>query len=197
MARRSRGRFGRWHAGGRLRPLSSGYDPAPIPKRDLVLRPQLAGCLERGPRHGDGVDHGELRLDAAARRERVLARIGRCRVEGGTYLAEYRVISVDGQMRWVLDRGRFTLDHLGQPASGAGIIVDITWMRMSEGTLNDAEISSGEPPLDRAADHAIAAQKAIVELEDPALKTKADALLMALGRKIAQQEVQERRRRMN
>lgn len=130
-------------------------------------------------------------------RERVLARIGRCRVEGGTYLAEYRVISVDGQMRWVLDRGRFTLDHLGQPASGAGIIVDITWMRMSEGTLNDAEISSGEPPLDRAADHAIAAQKAIVELEDPALKTKADALLMALGRKIAQQEVQERRRRMN
>jgi hypothetical protein len=34
-------------------------------------------------------------------------------------------------------------------------------------------------------------------MQDPKLKTLADALLLGLGRKLAQQEVQERRRRMN
>jgi hypothetical protein len=70
-------------------------------------------------------------------------------------------------------------------------------MRMSEGTFSDVEPHSGGPPLDRAADHAIAAQYAIMELQDPELKVHADALLMALGRKLAQQEVQDRRRHMN
>ncbi|MGT2488589.1 hypothetical protein ACU4GA_27105 [Methylobacterium oryzae CBMB20] len=42
-----------------------------------------------------------------------------------------------------------------------------------------------------------AAQQAIVELQDAELKAQADTLLMALGRRLAQQEVRERRRRMN
>ena len=70
-------------------------------------------------------------------------------------------------------------------------------MRMSEGALNEIEASSDGPPLDRAAEHAIAAQQAIVEMKDPELKAQADTLLMALGRRLAQQEVLGRRRRMN
>ncbi|WCS26517.1 PAS domain-containing protein [Methylobacterium sp. NMS14P] len=130
-------------------------------------------------------------------RERVLDLIRRSASEGSTFLTEYRVISVDGQTRWVLARGRFTADHQGRPVGGGGILVDITSMRMSEGTFGDSMLCPGETPLDRAAEHAIAAQEAIAELRDPALKAQADALLMSLGRKLAQQEVQDRHRHMN
>ena len=130
-------------------------------------------------------------------RQRVLCLIRRSAHESGAYLTEYRVISIDGRTRWVLARGRFTSDHSGKPATGSGILVDITRMRMSEGTFDEGELDSGGTPLDRAADHAIAAQKALVELQDPALKIVADMLLLALGRRLAQRETQDRRRHMN
>ncbi|WP_331303903.1 hypothetical protein [Methylobacterium oryzae] len=75
--------------------------------------------------------------------------------------------------------------------------MDITSLRVSEGTFGDTVPSIGETQLDRAAEHAIAAQEAITELQDPALKAQADALLMSLGRKLAQREVLNRRRHMH
>lgn len=130
-------------------------------------------------------------------RDRVIALIRRSAQQASAYLTEYRVISVDGRTRWVLARGRFIYDHTGRPLSGSGILVDITQMRATEGTFNEVLPPSGEAPLDRAVDHAIAAQEAIVEMRDPKLKALADTLLMELGRKLAQQEAQERRRHMN
>ncbi|MEE7489178.1 diguanylate cyclase [Methylobacterium oryzae] len=130
-------------------------------------------------------------------RERVLDLIRRSASEGNTFLTEYRVVSADGQTRWVLARGRFTADHQGRPVGGSGILVDITSLRVSEGTFGDTVPSIGETQLDRAAEHAIAAQEAITELQDPALKAQADALLMSLGRKLAQREVLNRRRHMH
>ncbi len=129
--------------------------------------------------------------------ERVLAVIRRSAQEGATYLNEYRVVSADGQTRWVLSRGHFTKDHAGRPVGGSGILVDITQMKINERTFDEVEPDSNETPLDRAADHAINAQQAIIDLQDPELKACADALLMALGRKLAQQELQDRRRKMN
>lgn len=129
-------------------------------------------------------------------RERVLAVIRRSAQEGAPYLNEYRVVSADGQTRWVLSRGRFTTDHAGRPVGGSGILVDITRMRMTEGAFDEVEPVS-ESPLDRAADHAITAQQAIVDLQDPMLRACADALLLALGRKLAQREAQDRRQSMN
>ncbi|WP_306440313.1 PAS domain-containing protein [Methylobacterium sp. WL64] len=110
-------------------------------------------------------------------RERVLALIRRSAQEGSTHLTEYRVISADRQTRWVLARGRFHNDHSGKALGGSGILVDITQMRMFEGTFNEVETYPGEAALDRAAEHAIAAQQAIVELQAPKLKAHADALL--------------------
>ena len=130
-------------------------------------------------------------------RERAVAQIRRSAQEGSAYLTEYRVISIDGRTRWVLARGRFTSDHSGRPLSGSGILVDITRMRMSEGTFDEPDLYVQETPLERAADSAIAAQYAIMELADPELKILADALLLALGRKLAQQEIQNRHRHMN
>jgi hypothetical protein len=130
-------------------------------------------------------------------RDRVSALIRESSREGSAFLTEYRVISVDGRTRWVLARGRFTNDHAGRPQTGSGILIDITQMRMTEGTFGGADSRTEEAPLDRAADHAIAAQKAIIELQDPPLKAHADALLMELGRRLAREEVRERRKRMN
>ena len=130
-------------------------------------------------------------------RERVLAVIRRSAQEGATYLNEYRVVSADGQTRWVLSRGRFTRDHAGHPVGGSGILVDIMRLRMKEGTFNQVEPDPIETSLDRAAHHAINAQKLIVDLLDPKLKAYADALLMALGRKLAEQEILERRKGMH
>ncbi|TXM63830.1 PAS domain-containing protein [Methylobacterium sp. WL120] len=130
-------------------------------------------------------------------RERVLAEIRDSARESSAYLTEYRVISVDGRTRWVLARGRFTGDYHGWPQTGAGIIIDITQMRMSEGTVEDADSQADGTPLDCAADHAIAAQQAIVDLQDPQLKVFADALLMELGRRLAHEEILKRRKRMN
>lgn len=129
-------------------------------------------------------------------RERVLAAIRRCAEQGSTYLNEYRVVSADGQTRWVLSRGRFSTNHLGRPVGGSGIFIDITRSRMGEGTYSEGVVSAEQTPLDRAAERAIAAQQAVAELQDPELKALADALLMALGRKLARQEVRDRRRRM-
>lgn len=130
-------------------------------------------------------------------RERVLTLIRSSANEGSAFLTEYRVLSADGQTRWVLARGRFTADHQGRPVGGRGILIDVTSLRMSESTFSEAKRSVGETPLERAADHAIAAQEAITELRDPDLKARADALLLSLGRKLAQQEVSGRRQRMN
>jgi len=130
-------------------------------------------------------------------RQRISALIQRSAQEGSSYIAEYRVCSADGLTRWVLARGRFSCDHRGRPVSGRGIIVDITRVRMGESAAEVADLHIAESPLERAADHAMAAQQAVIELQDPALKARADALLFDLGRKLAQQEVCERRKHMN
>ncbi|SEH35303.1 hypothetical protein SAMN02799625_01119 [Methylobacterium sp. UNC300MFChir4.1] len=68
---------------------------------------------------------------------------------------------------------------------------------MNEGALEAEELCLAEEQLERAAEHAITAQEAIADLKDPELKACADALLMALGRKLAQRERREWRRHMN
>jgi hypothetical protein len=130
-------------------------------------------------------------------RDRVRAVAWRSAKEKVPFLTEYRVTSADGQTRWVLARGQFVSDPADRLLSGSGILIDIDKLQMSEGTFNEVQPHSDEGPLERAADYAIAAQQAIVELQDPELKLHADALLLALGRKLAQQEVQDRRKRMN
>jgi hypothetical protein len=137
----------------------------------------------------------------AADRERILGLIRQSAQAGSPYLAEYRVCSADGQMRWVLARGRFSCDHAGRSTGGRGIVVDVTRMRLGEATP-DAVDAPGDAaslagPLERAAEHAIAAQKALADLQEPALKLLADTLLMGLGRRLAQQQVLDRRKRMN
>ncbi|XYD06508.1 PAS domain-containing protein [Methylobacterium sp. NMS12] len=130
-------------------------------------------------------------------RDRVDGLIRRSVAAGSSYVVEYRVIAVDGRTRWVLARGRFTSDHAGRPTGGRGILVDITGLRAPEETGGAVAPGTGETPLDRAVEHALAAQEAVAALGDPALKAEADALLMALGRRLARRQIAERRRLLN
>ena len=130
-------------------------------------------------------------------REHVHALIRRSIDEDAPFVAEYRVLSADGLTRWVLDRGYTIRDAAGRPVRGRGIIVDITRSRSDTPTAaKEGRVSSGSP-LERAVDHVLAAQKAIVRLQDPDLKARADALLLQLGRKLAREEIQGRRKHMN
>lgn len=129
--------------------------------------------------------------------EHVHALILGCIEEDAPFVAEYRVRSADGITRWVLDRGYIIRDASGRPVRGRGIIVDITCSRTGKLISATGEAVSSLPPLEKAAEHLLAARQAIAELGDPALKARADGLLLELGRKLAQQEVQDRRRGMN
>lgn len=117
--------------------------------------------------------------------------------EDTPFVAEYRVISADGVMRWVLDRGYIMRDAAGRPVRARGIIVDITGSRTGRLTSRAEAPDHFMPSLERAADLVMDAQQLIIELQDPTLKAQVDALLMTLGRRLAQQEVQERRQSMN
>lgn len=45
---------------------------------------------------------------------------------------EYRVVSPDGTIRWIVDRGRALYDQMGRPVSMAGVNVDITERKRNE-----------------------------------------------------------------
>lgn len=130
-------------------------------------------------------------------RDRLRSLSRRCTWDSSLYLAEYRVISIDGRIRWLLVSGRFASSEAGEPLGGSGFIVDITQLRASEERYPAIETSASATLLDRAAELAIATQQVIAKMQDPALKAQADVLLMELGRRLARQEVEQRRRLMN
>ncbi|GEP04303.1 PAS domain-containing protein [Methylobacterium oxalidis] len=130
-------------------------------------------------------------------RKRVTRQIGQCARVGGSYVAEYRVCSADGQIRWVLARGRFDLAASGEPLRGRGIIIDITPARMSEEAYVSSDMFAAAHPLERAAERCLAAKKAVSEVGDTHLQLLADMLLLEVGRRLAKLEDQSRRKLMN
>ncbi|KAB1073222.1 PAS domain-containing protein [Methylobacterium planeticum] len=130
-------------------------------------------------------------------RERVTRLIGECALAGGSYVAEYRVCSADGVTRWVLTRGHFELDARGGPWRGRGITIDITPTRMSDHAYVRSGTTVSGHPLERAANHCVAAHKALQEIEEPHLNLLSEMLLLEVGRKLAQLEGTRRRKGMN
>ena len=60
--------------------------------------------------------------------------------EQGSFAVEYRVVRPDGEMRWVLDRGRFVLDESGTPIRLDGVVSDISERRRAEEQLRASEL---------------------------------------------------------
>lgn len=111
--------------------------------------------------------------------------ITRCAEGGRAYLAEYRVVSADGNTRLILARGRFTLDQAGAPLQGSGILIDITQKRFEEMEHASGAVLHSDHPLERAAEHCLAAHKAINEIPKSVLHHMSATLLMEIGRQLA------------
>jgi PAS domain S-box-containing protein len=58
---------------------------------------------------------------------------------GANYEAEYRIIRPDGELRWILGRGRIVRDAAGVPRRYGGVDVDITARKHTEAALRDSE----------------------------------------------------------
>jgi len=70
---------------------------------------------------------------------RVEQAVRRASDDGGAYVAEYRIVRADGEVRWVLDRGRCV------PGAGGrlwldGALFDVTEQRAAEQALREREV---------------------------------------------------------
>ncbi|WP_422927884.1 PAS domain S-box protein [Singulisphaera sp. PoT] len=65
-------------------------------------------------------------------RERVTTLIEQTLATGRRYETDYRILSPDGEVRWVEARGRVVRDDQGQPTSLRGVVADITDRKRSE-----------------------------------------------------------------
>ena len=73
-------------------------------------------------------------------RDRVLHDFNAALSSGADYIeAEYRIIRPDGELRWIVGRGRVIRDAAGTPVRHSGIDVDITGRKLAEAALRDSE----------------------------------------------------------
>jgi len=72
-------------------------------------------------------------------RDHVLRETEAARASRGENEYEYRVVTRDGAVRWVHDRGRFVLDQELKPVYWQGIILDVTERRSAEIALRASE----------------------------------------------------------
>jgi PAS domain S-box-containing protein len=73
-------------------------------------------------------------------RDRVLRDFNDALSRGADYIeAEYRIIRPDGELRWIVGRGRVMRDSVGTPVRHSGIDADITGRKLAEAALRDSE----------------------------------------------------------
>lgn len=127
-------------------------------------------------------------------REQISSVIWGCVQEGGSYLAEYRVVSAGGRVRWILSRGRFFLDEQGRPAEGRGVVVDITDADLSTAAFAARAPNETPDTMGEAADLGIKLHGLAKELRSPRLRALTQQVLMEFGRQLAQRESAEQRK---
>jgi hypothetical protein len=107
---------------------------------------------------------------------------------GGLFLAEYRVITLGRDIRWLLSRGRIYQDPHGRPIRSKGILIDITESRDGGDGYLARTTAHGQHPLDRAASHLLDARKAIDEAGSEVqshLRVVIDLALFEIGTHLA------------
>lgn len=130
-------------------------------------------------------------------RERTARLIAKSAEDGLACVIEYRVCSADGVTRWILDRGRIARDKSGRPSHGSGILVDITQAKLDEAARLMESSSPLNVPLERAAEHCLAAHEAISELPRSVLHQMSATMLLEIGRQLATVDRDERLGRLN
>lgn len=69
--------------------------------------------------------------------ERVVTLVNESLRTGDSYEADYRLVSPDGSLRWVVTRGKPELDAEGQPTLFPGVVIDITERKQAEEALRN------------------------------------------------------------
>ena len=72
-------------------------------------------------------------------RPRFLEAVKRCSATGEHYALEFRIRRTDGEIRWISDQGRATLDDSGRVVRFRGVAQDVTERRQAERALREAE----------------------------------------------------------
>lgn len=72
-----------------------------------------------------------------ADRPLVDAEVARCRAAREPCSLEYRVVWPDGSIHWVMGKGRFTFDEMGEAVRMRGIVMEITERKQAQDALRD------------------------------------------------------------
>ena len=86
-----------------------------------------------------GSPEGVLQYIVPEDREKFLNAVKRCSETGERYGLEFRIRRPDGEIRWIADQGRATLDENGKVVRFRGVAQDITDRRQSERALHEMQ----------------------------------------------------------
>jgi len=137
-----------------------------------------------------GLAGRRLPLEVALRRthpedrEWLFERIHRVRLTGGPVSAEFRVLTEQNDVRWVLNRGSLVPDEAGV-MRGCGMYIDTTDNHPSFFLPIDATEMSQTDPLIIAVDRSLEAHAAIVRTGHKRLRGLSDVMLREIGRTLA------------
>jgi PAS domain S-box-containing protein len=114
-------------------------DPDPdVYGRMLYVSPRIREILGIAPEAWMGDPEAWMVPFDVADRARILAERARVQREGGGFLAEYRMRTADGEVRWIRDTASLVVgDH--DPAIWQGIMTDITAERETLARAEEAE----------------------------------------------------------
>jgi hypothetical protein len=117
-------------------------------------------------------------------RDWLFGQIRQARRTGGFFSAEFRVLSAEGNVRWILNRGTISQNESGR-MQGLGAYIDTTVGRGSD--VPAALLTQGiEDPLIVAADRCIEAHTALTQGDHADLRSLSELLLTSIGRTLAQ-----------
>ena len=103
-------------------------------------------ALLRLPAPADGVARGErfIAMVHPDDRPRFDAAISRALADRGEFTDEFRVVHADGEVRWLVGRGKVICDAAGEPERMVGINFDVTERRANEQQLRELDVRRNE-----------------------------------------------------
>ena len=111
-----------------------------------------------------------------------------CVQSGGSYTAEYRVCSTEGQMRWLFTRGHFYLDESGRPTTGRGVVVEISDSKSAGIAFATRDGTTIEDALNKTADLCLSLHNAVSQFGDTRIVALTETLLLEVGKHLADRQ---------
>ncbi len=110
-----------------------------LSSRRVVWTPNIETLYGLEPGTFMGTTDAALALIHPEDRESVARSLEQTAREQGEHRLEYRIVRVDGGVRWQESRGRVLLDEHGQPSKLAGVVMDITSRKHAEQRQRESE----------------------------------------------------------